>query len=103
MKINYVKIWRQIGDAFATPFEERTGRQKNMTIDGLCHALPFKMEFDFDQIRWSVDVYGYWLTTRHRSKYFRRENDRCRATFAYFMAELGNEGYEELIKAVTHE
>ena len=101
MKINYSKIWQEIGDAFETPYEERTERQKDMTSEGLCHALPLKMELGFNRIRWSVDVYGFWLMPRRGSKRFWCKNDEYRATFAYFMAAMGNREYSKLIKAVT--
>lgn len=32
-------VWREIGEAFLTPFRERTDRQRDLTASGLCLAL----------------------------------------------------------------
>ncbi len=113
MEINYTKIWREIGDAYATPCRERTRWKKLITCLGLCLAVVeiLKREYLTKSSEWrrkhSYDAICYignameigtcWWPSRC-SPGFTARIDNERSMFAYFMAELGNEGYEELIK-----
>ena len=109
MKIDYSKIWQEIGDAFETPDEERTRWQKRITQSGLCFAISLATErkgnIPFLYIRIEMNMYGYWFQTRLREseyhKKFYQKNDLIRADFAYLMAAMGNREYEKLIKAVS--
>lgn len=103
MKINKAKIWREIGDAFATPYEERTRWQERITKAGLCWAFYEILGREYPLRKWGwLHKYSYraicdlgfimGLTSRWTF------TDNERSMFAYFMAELGNKGYEELIE-----
>ena len=109
MKINYIKIWRETGDAFATPYEERTEWQRQITRNGLCYAFKQILLRDYDLSRKevgrlsyiSICNLGHSMGLKGQWCSYSEDNRYIRSDFACLMAELGNEGYEELIKAVT--
>ena len=112
------ETWREVGEAFATPWEERTGKHRGMTTNGLCWSLyPIAERSDyfceFDLIKklggYRGRHYGnggefadYWLPPR--SMRMGEPNpewtplcDDIRALFAFLMAELSEDEYVELI------
>lgn len=105
-KIDHKKIWTEIGDAFATPYKDRTERQKHMTFFGLCWAFweisgSNRIYSVMEDLGNSMSIGHCWWKKERGESGFTIRTDRERATFAYFMAAMGNKGYEELIKEVT--
>ncbi len=49
-------IWKEIGDAFDTKFEDRTEFQKQLTTNGLCRAL-FLILSDLNDFLGATDLY----------------------------------------------
>lgn len=109
MKIDYSKIWREIGDAFESPYKDRTKWQKDITDFGLCFAFQQILFRDYFLNSGEVNNLSYtpiyrlgrtmglgllWCSCSEINRY-------PRATFAYLMAAIGNREYKKLIKAVT--
>ena len=108
MKINYIKFWREIGDAFAEPYWRRTEWQKKLTQFGLCWAMNKSAGVSYNAIRGiggAMRTGTHWWPDRtgSNSDGFTTSIDHERSMFAYFMSELGNKGYEELIKAAQND
>lgn len=100
-KKKWPEIWATLRDAFATPFKERTEKQRELTTysdgsrAGICRAL---YKFGFSG---SVGVAGslnpcYW--PHGGFWYFRTDRgDLKRMEFCDFMSGLSHEDFEDFI------
>jgi hypothetical protein len=98
-------MWRQIGDAFATPIAGRNYIQDDLTSTGLCWAYSRvtrgKIDNDPYEEVGKLNPNGprfgychdYWAPIRTI------EGDNIRTMFAYLMAELSDAEYRELLEA----
>jgi len=102
---NRQELWLEIAEAFGTPRDERTKRQRDVADDGLCEALR-QLDIPSDQVyllgpRYSYS--GYWYPrfkgeslSRACTDYAYLHHDAERSTFACLMAALSDEDYKEL-------
>lgn len=94
---SWPEIWLEIGEAFETPFKERTDRQLFLTTYsnleykpriGICGALDNLDSYDVNYLGFperpaGIDS-GYWLKLTDGQ-------DLIRALFCYFMAAMGKD------------
>ena len=104
---NWTEIWREIAEAFETPFKKRNARQLYITAYhfcnewdrfGICDALrrfykkpisPADVSFFMEQISGHRSFRFWFPTTDYQ--------DKKRALFCYFMAAMGDEGFEDFL------
>jgi hypothetical protein len=94
-KINWPKVWMEIGEAFETPLENRDKRMKELTYSsdraGICFGLRELVGHrGYDYLHRIYREYGYWWPRNNKG-------DLLRATFCYFMAAMGQKGFEDFL------
>ena len=85
------EAWKTIGDAFNTPFEDRTERQVDLTALGICAALYMLNEFDMAHsivVEDPSNFYPYFYPTRDGDPFctsdaINIEADAFRAKYCY--------------------
>lgn len=87
------KAWMAIAEAYATPRDERTNRQRDIAYEGLCNAAD-EMRVHYKRISFINDTRyrnrsGFWwpLDTKH---------DQYRALSAMLIAHMGEEEFRLL-------
>ena len=89
------KKWLEIAEAYLTPYEERTDRQKDITLYGLCDACKKVYLGRFEYKKYGepgceTDDFDYYYAPSRESfniKPFKPIHDKWRGMFALLMAE----------------
>lgn len=89
--------WREIGIAFETEPKKRTEKQKRLAWDGLCPAINYGYRVVQLAVNMGFRPYSYWWPTTGKAQWT-RQCDYERAFFAYLMATISDNDYEEMIK-----
>lgn len=89
------KAFRWAAEAFGTPYEKRTERQKELTCYGICWAI-YKLTNSYVGARQICDLGNktgiedtYWWPCK-------RTHDKERSLFCYLMATLSAKEFEEI-------
>jgi len=105
-KLDYAPAWYKIGEAYGTPFEERTDKQKEIAIK---HALCLSFDNYFtirDMNDPNISDYFEILAKDMNIKFIglgthwwpdNGHYDRARSDFAILMWALGNAGFQDLL------
>jgi hypothetical protein len=108
-KIDWPKVWMEIGEAFEVPFNERKGRQLYLTSPeiynficvkrgGICAALGLY----FNGIPYNYEEFIICLMPHLNKMDFawirNDKGDLLRATFCYFMAAMGQKGFKDFLE-----
>ena len=110
-KLDYTDAWYETGEAYGTPFEERTWGQRDFTWSGcsdkprgICVAIEYLIPTrgknrPYKGHNWFTvfaryygfkDIKAYWWPRTS-------EYDRARSDFAILMWALGNAGFQDLL------
>ena len=95
--------WLEIGIAFEVPRPSRTTRQGTMAYSGLCYAAKFSGLFIEEreagkELGYLAVITDKWWWPSPWNFASTRQCDYERATFAYFMAALSDNDYEEMVR-----
>lgn len=87
--------------AFGTPHDERTERQKELTLNGLCYAIK-QLTDSMGIYHWAYDFGGkvgigsdHWWEIRGLARQ-PQKNDKERSLFCCLMAALSDKEFEEI-------
>jgi hypothetical protein len=99
------RYWLEIGEAYETPPEHRTGDQRELTYSGLCFACSVRSDNRqgayciIDNFRRScgyVDGLSYNCWPRRQTT----EGDSFRATMAFLFAAMSNKDRNEVVEGL---
>lgn len=98
--MTHKELFLKIGQAYETPYEERTPRQRRLTYDGICLACEIMKE---EEIKSKVNRFTYYIN-QGRIPWllptFPPYNDIIRADLCYLFAAMTRKEFNEMGKGV---
>jgi len=102
-KLDYAPAWYKIGEAYGTPFEERTERQKFIAGKrALCLSMSrlnkkIYLVGPFNRLKKDMRIRPKDSMCHHEWWPYTSEYDQARSDFAILMWALGNAGFQDLL------